>query len=227
VTLHLTRGTYTSRAPLLLYATGDGGWRGKDLDLYRQLVSWGYPTAGFSAPQYVKHLRGDAETTTPARLAKDYAALIDLARQSLTLPPSTRVILVGVSRGAGLSVVAAGQRSLRGSLDGVLAMGLTKEEEHVRWLRRRSVADLQIYEYLPRLGSLPIAVIQSTHDNYLPAENARRLFGADTDRRRFQAIESRNHSFAGARELLYDAMHTSLTWISGLPRRVSEAEGNP
>ena len=152
VTLHLARPAATPRLPLLIYATGDGGWRGKDLDLFRHLASWGYAIAGFSAPQYVKHLRGDAATTTPARLARDYEAIMTLARQSLMLPPSTPVILVGVSSGAGLSVVAAGQGMLQPLLDGVVAMGLTREEEHVRWRRRRESTELKTYDYLPRLG---------------------------------------------------------------------------
>src|SRR5437868_4216839 len=66
VTLHLSPPVGSNRSPLLIYATGDAGWRGKDLDVFRRLVSWGYAVAGFSAPQYVKHLKGDAETTTPA-----------------------------------------------------------------------------------------------------------------------------------------------------------------
>ena len=213
VTLHLVRPITSPRLPLLIYATGDGGWRGKDLDLFNHLASWGYAIAGFSAPQYIKHLRGDAETTTPARLARDYDVIITFARQSLALPESTPVILVGVSRGAGLSVVAAGQPLLQSSLDGVVAMALTKEEEHVRWRRRRESTELKIYDYLPRLGSVPISVIQSTRDNYLPSDVARTLFGADTDRRQFHEIDAKNHSFAGARPLLYETLQSSLEWV--------------
>jgi len=214
VTLHLARPATTTRLPLLIYATGDGGWRGKDLDLFRHLTSWGYPIAGFSAPEYVKHLSGDAETTTPARLARDYEAVMTMAKQSLMLPAATPVILVGVSRGAGLSVVAAGQGLLQPLLDGVVAMGLTREEEHVRWRRRRESTELLIYDYLPRLGPMPIAVIQSTHDNYLPSDSARVLFGSDTDRRQFHEIVARNHSFSGARPLLYQTLRSALEWIS-------------
>jgi pimeloyl-ACP methyl ester carboxylesterase len=213
VTLHLVRPVVAPVGPLLIYATGDGGWRGKDLDLFRHLASWGYPVAGFSAPEYIKHLRGDEETTTPSLLARDYAAIIDTAKGELMLPASTPVILVGVSRGAGLSVVAAGQPAIQQSLDGVVVMALTKEEEHVRWRRRRQSTELEIYPYLPRLADLPVAVIQSTRDNYLPAEEARTLFGSDTDRRQFHAIEARNHSFAGARPLLYDTLRSSIDWV--------------
>jgi len=213
VTLHLVRPATLRQQPLLIYATGDGGWRGKDLDLFNHLAEWGYPMAGFSAPEYYKHLRGDEETTTPARLARDYEAIIDAATRELMLPASTPVILVGVSRGAGLSVVAAGQQAIQPSLDGVVVMGLTKEEEHVRWRRRRQSTELAIYDYLPRLASLPLAVIQSTRDNYLPAEQARTLFGADTDRRQFHAIDAKNHSFSGARPALYETLRSSLEWV--------------
>jgi len=56
-------------------------------------------------------------------------------------------------------------------------------------------------------------VIQSTRDNYLPADQARSLFGSDTDRRQFHAIDARNHSFAGARPLLYETLRSSLDWV--------------
>lgn len=221
LTLHLVRGG-SAGLPLLVYATGDGGWRGKDREIFRTLVAWGYPVAGFSAPEYVKHLGGEKETTTPRRLADDYASIIDAARRRLELPASTRFVMVGVSRGAGLAVVAAGQRALRNELGGVVAIGLTQEEEHVRWFRRvpdaalRTRVMLDLYEYLPTLGPVPISVIQSTRDNYLPSQAAHALFGPDTERRRFNEIESRNHSFSDARPALYDALHRSLDWLNVL-----------
>jgi pimeloyl-ACP methyl ester carboxylesterase len=225
VVLHLVRGA-VARQPLVIYATGDGGWRGKDLDLFRHLASWGYATAGFSAPDYVKHLRGDKETTTPALLARDYDTIIRVAESALDLPAATPVILVGVSRGAGLSVVAAGQPPIQEAIDGVVVMGLTREEEHVRWRRRRQPVELEIYDYLPQLGNLPISVIQSTHDNYLPADRARALFGVDTDRRQLHPIASKNHSFSDARDLLYETLRKSLEWVSSFRGRAGR-EGRP
>ena len=224
--LHFSRGARGAVRPLLVYATGDGGWHRKDLDLYRHLVAFGYPTVGFDAHDYVTHL-GARDSTTPARLAADYGRIITAAKETLQLPSRYPVVLVGVSRGAGLSVVAAGQRGLRPSIAGVLAVALTKEEEYVktrsRLGRRRRppvVSEMvEVYEYLPRLEAMPIAVVQSTRDNYLPAAAARELFGPDNPHRWFQPIQARNHSFGGARPQLYDAMDRSLTWIDGLLKR--------
>jgi hypothetical protein len=221
--LHFANASADRSRPLLVYATGDGGWHRKDLAAYRHLVSSGDPIVGFDAHDYVTHL-GASEATTPARLAADYVRIIQAARAALNLPADRPVVLVGVSRGAGLSVVAAGQRVLRPSISGVVAVALTREEEYVKWFRRlrrrapRGSAPVmvEVYEYLPRLADLPIAVVQSTRDNYLPAAAARALFGPDTPHRWFQPIVARNHSFGGARAQLYQAMLRSLDWIQGL-----------
>jgi Bacterial virulence protein (VirJ) len=218
---HLSQAAAKGR-PLLVYATGDGGWAGKDRDTFDVLVALGYPTIGFSSPEYLKHLPNHAKSITPAHLARDYAAMIDSAKTWLGLPPETAAILVGVSRGADLSVAAAGQRLLQPKLGGVVAVALTKEEEYVRRSELGGNATkgeprmLELYAYLPSLGDVPISVIQSTHDNYLPADAARVLFGPDGARRQLHAIEARDHSFNGARPEMYDAVEAALEWIEQL-----------
>ena len=225
LTLHLAGVPRSSSRLLIMYVTGDGGWHRKDLAVYHQLVTWGYPVVGISAPEYLKPFRQAKKVTTPAALARDYAAILTSAKAFLGVPARTLVILVGVSRGADLAVVAAGQGVLKPQLAGVVAVGLTKEEEFVSRSRRvrggsrnpaRVSSVVQLYSYLPRLGVIPVSVIQSTHVTYVPAAEARRLYGADTERRHFLAIESRNHSFSGARAALYTGMHVAIDWVHGL-----------
>jgi pimeloyl-ACP methyl ester carboxylesterase len=208
--------------PLLVYATGDGGMRRKDLDTYWHLVALGNPIVGFDARDYVKHLGQNSSTTTPERLAEDYARIIARARQTLGIDALRPVVLVGVSRGAGLAVVAAGR--LCDSISGVAAVALTQEEEYVRWYRHLALSHethqpvmVDVYEYLAQLDDLPLAVIQSTHDQYLPAAKAREQFGPDNPHRWFQSIEAKNHNFGGAREQMYAALQAALNWISTRP----------
>lgn len=224
LTLHFANGAAGPDAalkPLIVFATGDGGMHRKDLSTYQHLVSWGYPIVAFDAHDYVKHLGRETETTTPERLASDYAQIIETARQVLALGGAHPVVLVGVSRGAGLSVVAAGEGGLRGAVSGVIAVALTQEEEYVQWYRRLAHEGdahrvmVNVYEYLALLEELPLAVIQSTRDHYLPAETARMLFGVDAPHRRLIAIDARNHSFGGAREQLYAALQSALAWVTG------------
>jgi pimeloyl-ACP methyl ester carboxylesterase len=216
--LHLENSGAAPKRPLLVYATGDGGMHRKDLDTYRHLAALGDPIVGFDARDYVKHLGNDTRTTTPERLAHDYSEIILRARQALGLDAQCSVVLVGVSRGAGLAVVAAGQ--LRDSISGVVAVALTQEEEYVRWhrhlvLESRPRVMVDVYEYLAELGHLPTAVVQSTRDQYLPAAKAREQFGPDTPYRWLQEIEARNHNFTGARCQMYAAVESAVSWITG------------
>lgn len=222
VRLHLSRPCAVDLLhPLLLYATGDGGWRGKDKDAFAHLAQWGYPVAGFSAPDYLKRLVRKERAARPADIARDYQTMIARAKEALALPDATPTVLVGVSRGSGLAVAAAGDPVLQRGLVGVVAVALTREEEYVHHFRlrrgrpraEREFVMLDNYEYLPRLGALPLSIIQSTNDDYLPAEEARRLLGPDSPRRQLHPIVSRNHSFTDARENLYAQMQASLQWV--------------
>jgi fermentation-respiration switch protein FrsA (DUF1100 family) len=214
LTLRLTASRAESMPILIVYATGDAGWWGKDRDLYRHLGEQGYAVVGFSAREYVHHL--GKEALLPREVAADYEAIIHAARSSLGLPDSTRVILVGKSRGAGLAVAAAGPNMLKANLAGVLAVGLTGEEEYVHRLRRarpRQLVMLETYSYLPRLGEVPVSVIQSTRDSYVPADEARRLFGPDTRVRELIAIDARDHNFNDAIDTLYAEVARSIQWL--------------
>src|SRR5262249_53132664 len=220
--LHFENSDVAVMRPLLVYATGDGGMHRKDLDTYRHLAALGDPIVGFDARDYVKHLGKDSPPTTPEVLAADYSQIIAQAREALGLDPHCAVVLVGVSRGAGLAVVAAGR--LRDTISGVVPVALTQEEEYVRWyhrlpppLEQHPPSRWSVYEYLAQLGTLPIAVIQSTHDHYLPAVRARQQFGPDTPYRWLQPIEANDHNFGGARDRMYDAIRSALNWVSTRP----------
>lgn len=204
-----------ARHVLLVYATGDAGWFGKDRAIFGEVAGWGYPAAGFSAREYVHHIGKDP--LRPPQVAGDFAQIIAATEHALSLDAATRVILVGKSRGAGLAVAAAGPPALRPELEGVIAVGLTREEEYVRHRigarRRGQMAMLETYSYLPRLGLLPVAVIQSTRDEYVPAEEARRLFGLDTPQRHLVPVDAENHNFDGAVDTMYAEMERAFHWI--------------
>jgi len=219
LTLHLSSGVPSRSGPLIVYATGDGGWWGGDKALFTELVRLGYPAAGFSAREYVHHLEPGTDVERPIQVADDYAAIIAAVEVPLGLPPGTRVVLVGKSRGAGLEVAAAATRRLRPQLQGLLAIGLTREEEYVERRHRRAPRGImmQTYDALPQIGPIPVAVVQAAHDEYLPAAVARQLFGPDTPTRRLVEIADTNHNFDGAVPSMYEQLVRSLEWIIGDP----------
>ncbi len=205
IRLHLVNAA--DPRPLIVYATGDGGWHRGDVDLFKHIAQLGLPAVGFDASDYVTHL--GAPTLPASELAADYARIIARAKSGMKIAAERSVVLIGVSRGAGLAVVAAGEGGLGAPLAGVVGVALTEEEEFV-------TGQPAPYAYLDRLEELPVAVVQSTRDGYLPSDAARALFGADTPYRWLQPVQARNHSFGGARPQLYLAVRRAVAWLLGV-----------
>jgi len=222
--LHFSRPALAVPKVLVVYATGDGGWVGLDAELFEWMSNWGYTVVGFSSRSYLKNLTRLHDSTTPRRMQEEYQRIIEFSETELNLDPDTRIILVGLSRGASFAVIAAGQPRLQDRLLGVLAIGLTKEEEFVKhqWWRRRvprsdntsQGLDVHPYEYLMRIPAVPVAVVQSTRDGYLKANAARELFGPDTDVRKLCPVEAKNHSFRGGCSDLFGRTRECLRWIT-------------
>ena len=138
LSLHLSRPcTIDAAHPLLLYATGDGGWRGKDKDAFEHMTALGVSAGRLQRARLPEAPRADAARDAAARrrarLRADDRAGEDT---SSGCPTDMPTVLVGVSRGSGLAVAAAGDPALQRSLVGVVAIALTREEEYVHRLRR-------------------------------------------------------------------------------------------
>jgi dienelactone hydrolase len=218
-------------APIVLYASGDGGWFGAAVDMFHQLARAGYPVAGFSSRAFLKIQRPHGGLVNAAQLAADYEAIVTHARAALHQGDANRVVLTGWSRGAAFSVLAASEPAARGRLAGIIAIGLSAGEDLAAPADDEATDDGQPgemgetarnwrfdnYATIARLGPLACAVIQASHDNYLPAAAARRLFGPDTDRRRLYAIDAKNHRFTGGKAAFDAALLDALRWIASQP----------
>ena len=84
---------------------------------------------------------------------------------------------------------------------------------NVRTNRQHVVFDT--YERIPGVAPLPLSLIQSTGDDFLPAAEARPLFGDESESKRFFAIRARNHRFSGGRQEFVRSLKESLVWICG------------
>lgn len=223
----------TPRSPsaLIVYATGDGGWIGASKTLFRHLAERGHLMVGFSSRDYVKNIKREKEFIAPDLLATDLTSIIDTAEHDMSLPAATPIILVGFSRGASFMVVAAAQQGLQPRPAGAVALALTRETDYVRNRRisKKQAAlpgastmesgQVLAYVRLQRAYDIPISVIQSTNDHYLPATEAGALFGPDTGMRRFRAVEARSHGFGGARDAMLLELDSALGWIESLMRK--------
>jgi len=213
------------RRVLVLYASGDGGWFGAAVDMFREIGALGYPVAGFSSKAFLKIERPEKWIIDTRELALEYDAVITQARAALGLAPETPVVLTGWSRGAAFAVLAASDLRSVDHIAGIVAIGLA-QGENLRIDGPEDETDegqapttsrrwpFEPYLQIDRLGTLPCAVIQSTGDNYLPAAKARALFGPDTAVRRFYAVPAKNHRFSGGKEEFDRSLRDALSWIT-------------
>jgi dienelactone hydrolase len=211
---------------LVVFATGDGGWRSVSLDVFDHLAALGYMCAGVNSPDAVKPVKRAGEKMSTAQAAERVKASFEEAKKAFGLPASTPVIVVGFSRGATLVAFSALHPELRDQVRGAIALALTREADYLRAPPAERAPDIQvddkgriqIYPALKFLGGTPVAIIQSTNDPYVPAAESRQLLGPDTPTLRLYAVESSNHRFGGARDKVITDVDDALHWIEQSPR---------
>jgi pimeloyl-ACP methyl ester carboxylesterase len=206
----LARGAANRDGPVLLYVTGDGGFPGTER-LFERMAPWGYPMVAIDAVDYIESINTPERVLAPLAVAADLQAVIRTALAGLDLPADRAAVLVGFSRGAGLSLAAATEPALRARLRGMLLLALPANEEFVTEGGRA----FRPYDALSRLTSLRVALIQSTRDDLLPAADAGRRFGPESPVRRFRALAATDHSFGGSLPELEVEMRAAVEWIRG------------
>ena len=209
----------------MLYASGDGGWFGAAVDMFRAVGEAGFYAVGLSTRTLLHRKLPSGQPISVNDLAEDYQVILEHASAALNLPPQHRVVLTGWSRGASLAVLVGGARHAPSNLAGVIAIGLaadenlgvsseTDEDPDDKPLVR-DASSLDMYSLISQVTPRRCAVIQATGDRYLPASRARDLFGADTELRRFYEVPAKNHRFGGGAEEFVTAFRDALQWIAG------------
>lgn len=215
-----------SGKPLIALFTGDAGWLGTSGMLLEHLAAAGYPVAGFDSREALKPVKQSGEPVSVSRAADALEEVFDRARSDLGGSPTTPLIVVGFSRGASAAAFAAVNPKLHAGLAGVVAIALTREVDYLKapppaerppGIQVDEKGRMQLYPALDLIGSIPLAVIQSTGDHYVPAAESRRLLGPDTPTRRLYEVTAKNHGFSGGEETLLRDLDEALLWISPRP----------
>ena len=226
VDLVLVKPTTPKPSPtLVMFASGDGGLKGISMEILQHLADRGdHYVAGYSPHDVLANVESSGQRISYAQAVGILRWIIQQAKQKLGMPASAPVIVAGISRGANMVVLAGSDRTLRSRLVGAVAISLTRELDYVEFpagaARPRGIQlddeqRILTYPALTRLGTVPLAVIQSTNDSYVPSAESRQLLGPDTRTRRLYEIESNTHSFGGGEDEMLRALDEALDWIVG------------
>jgi alpha-beta hydrolase superfamily lysophospholipase len=204
--------------PPVIVLSGDGGWTHLGPEVAEFLGDRGFAVVGFDSKHYLSSFTSGSKTLAPEDVPGDFKTLVDFARAARPDP----VLLVGVSEGAGLAVLAAADSALRASLRGVMGLGLPDVNE-LGW----RFADSIIYvthkvpneptfkagDYLPRVGPLPVIALHATRDEFVPLDEVKRLMSLPGGPRKLVVIDAADHRFSDKLPELQKAILDALAWI--------------
>ena len=214
-TLHL----YGERGgPVAIVSSGDGGWVHLGPDVAAFLASQGYFVVGFDAKAYLSGFTTSTATLTVDDVPRDYAALVDYAAQG----GAGRPLLVGVSEGAGLSLLAATAPDIQARVEGVIALGLPENNE-LGWRWRDSLIYLtkkvpneptfSAREVAGRVAPVPLAAIHSTHDEFVPLPEVKEILANAREPKRLWVVDSKNHRFSDNEPELQRSIKEAISWM--------------
>ena len=209
--------------PPVVLVSGDGGWIHLAPQAAPTLAAKGYFVVGLSAKQYLSAFTTGQATLSPADVQRDFKSLVDYA----ALRAPAKPILVGISEGAGLAVLAAVDPAVKDAVGGVVGLGMSDQNE-LGWRFRDSIIyvthgatrepTFSVLEIVDRLAPLPLAQLHSTHDEYVPVEEARRVFEKAGAPKRIWVIDAENHRFSGNIEEFSQRLIEAIQWVAAASR---------
>jgi len=109
---------------VVLFASGDGGWEPRVIDIVVRLQALGKIVVGFSTPEYLKRL--DASSLKCAYPPQELEALSQFVQRKLEIRSYRVPMLVGYSSGASLAYVVAAQTPIN-TFVGAIGLGFCED----------------------------------------------------------------------------------------------------
>lgn len=188
------------REPVII-SSGDGGWLHLAPHVAELLASRGYYVVGFDAKAYLRSFTDHGQMLRIDDVPGDFATVVSLACDGSGGKP----MLIGVSEGAGLSVLAAASPVLKPQIRGVIGLGLGDRNELAwRWqdsiiYLTKGVPDEPTFsaaEFISRVTPIPIALLRSTRDEYVTPEEADRMADRAREPKRVWTVRAADHRFS-------------------------------
>lgn len=215
VSVYGTRGH-----PAAVVSSGDGGWLHLGPQVAEMLAARGYFVVGVDARAYLSGFTSSHDTLRASDEPADYKVLVDFAARGCVCKP----LLVGVSEGAGLSVLAAGDPQVKAAISGVIALGLPDLNE-LGWRWR----DAMIYlthgvpneptfstaSVIGNVAPVPLVAIHSSKDEFVSVDEIRRVMVSAREPKQLWIVDAKDHRFSDNQAGLQQKLFEALAWVAG------------
>ena len=202
----------------VIVSSGDGGWIHLGPHVAETLAAKGYFVVGFNVKAYLSSFTSDGGVLRVEDVPGDFRALADYAARGSPRRP----ILIGVSEGAGLSVLAAADPDTQPRIGGVIALGLPDRNE-LGWRWKDSL--IYVTHGVPneptfsagaivsKVAPIPLAAIYSTQDEFVSESEVRLLMEKASPPKRLWMVTASDHRFSGNVEEFDQRLLESLEWV--------------
>ena len=201
----------------ILFAPGDGGWRGFAITITEELEKAGYDVYCIDTRRYLESFTGPVVLST-AEISSDLNQMARWIQQG----GQERLLLVGWSEGAGLGLAATADAANQTTFEGLAAIG-TPEYNILAWHWTDIGAEItkklpheptfKSADFMAKVSPLPLFVIASTSNEYITPEVTRALFSAARQPKRLVMIDAQDHKYSGNTEGFFRVLREGLNWI--------------
>jgi alpha-beta hydrolase superfamily lysophospholipase len=210
-------GTPGHDAPIVL-SSGDGGWVHLAPHVAEFLAGKGFYVVGLDAKDYLETFTLGTAGVRVQDEPGDYRVLAEFAARGSSVKP----ILIGVSEGAGLSVLAATDPETKQKILGVIGLGLPDMNE-LGWHWKDAI--IYVTHTVPneplfstaavvgKVAPLPLAAIHSTHDEFVSLDEIKRIFAAAKEPKKLWIVNASNHRFSDNLPEFDRRLMEALGWV--------------
>jgi alpha-beta hydrolase superfamily lysophospholipase len=202
----------------VIVSSGDGGWIHLGPYVAEALAAKGFFVVGFDVKEYLTRATAGKTTLNPQDEPGDYKVLVDFAARGGIKKP----ILIGISEGAGLSVLAASDPQTQGAIAGVIGLGLPDLNElGWRWLDSiiyvthgtPTEPTFSVAAIVDRVAPLPLAAIHSTRDEFVPLAEVQQVLQRAREPKKLWTINAADHRFSNNLPEFDQCLLEAINWI--------------
>jgi hypothetical protein len=202
----------------VIVSSGDGGWIHLGPHVAQLLAAHGCFVVGFDVKAYLTSFTTATATLHSDDEPSDLRTISDYATQFSHSKP----ILIGISEGAGLSVLAASDPITRRSIAGVIGIGLADRNELGCRLNDAIIYLTQGVPNEPtfsaaslvsKVSPLPLALLHSTHDESAPLTDAQRMIGLGGEPKRLWVVQASDHRFSDNLSGFDRSLLEAINWV--------------
>jgi dienelactone hydrolase len=208
----------------VIVSSGDGGWIHLGPHVAEVLAAKGFFVVGFDVRAYLERFTSGKSTLRLEDEPRDYKIIADFAAYGTHDKP----ILVGVSEGAGLSVLAATDPRMKAQIAGVIALGLPDLNE-LGWRWTDALIYLthgtpneptfSVSAIVDRVAPVPLGAIHATQDEFVPVTQVQHVLKRAKDPKKLWIIKAADHRFSDNLSEFDQCLLQAITWIAQHPAK--------